>query len=113
MHVVATQPIRGGKAGMRGADARYDFVLLALQPLEGGFFLNHSGEKGPHQCGNGAPLLGGPDAGAVIQVIAHRNCDILHNITVAQSQWLCKAVNRADLLLPQRFHGIQPRRAPG
>jgi len=83
---------------MLGANSRYQLVLLSLQPAEVAFLPSNELQEPPDQRRHGGTTPGSADPGAIIQVIVHRYCDILHRNKVSQYHRKVnrKAASRAD-----------------
>jgi hypothetical protein len=79
----AGKPIGGGEAAVLGAEPCDQLVLLAHEPIEGGFIVGQALEVRANQRREAGALLGGADTGSVIELIVNRYSDILHVRTLS------------------------------
>src|SRR5438045_552255 len=80
--LVAGQSIRRAKGAAAGPEAGPEFVLLPFEAVEFGFLLRQGGEEALHESRNRGFFLRGEDGGAMVGVVIHRNCDVLHEFTL-------------------------------
>ena len=81
MQVFAREPVGSGE----GCNPAPDLTFLVLQTFGFGFPRGELHQIGLDQRGEGRIKLGCGDAGAFVNVIVDRDCDIAHKFTVSQS----------------------------
>ena len=83
VEVVAGQPIRSAKNDASILQTRAEFLFRAFETIEFRFLLLEPSEESLHQGRNRRFLLRRQNAGSMVKLVVHGNCDVLHCFTVS------------------------------